>query len=35
MEKKGCRTEADLILAILREVFETDWDFNLAARRQE
>lgn len=29
MEQKVCKAEADLILAILREMFDTDWDFNL------
>jgi len=27
------RAEADLTIAILRKVFETDWDFSLATRR--
>lgn len=29
MEQKVCRAEADLIFAILGEMFDTDWDFNL------
>lgn len=33
IEEKGWKAEAELILDILREVLETDWDFNLAARR--
>lgn len=37
MEQKVCRAEADLILAILRDMFDTDWDFNLVQedRREE
>lgn len=37
MEQKVCRAEADLILGILREMFDSDWDFNLVQedRREE
>lgn len=37
MEQKVCRAEADLILAILKEMLDTDWFFNLVQedRREE
>lgn len=37
MEQKVCRAEADLILAILREMLDSDWVFNVVQedRREE